>query len=637
RHDFFDQVSVIQGEQRYQVFSEFDYDVSDRINVFAEAHMSRNKVERTRGPGLFRNGLVENGAILVPGDHPFNFFVADPAAATGLTYIDPSQWDNALHTAVDVVCVCRPLGADLNGKDNEPYPRTLNIDYWRVVGGVSYEINDIWDAQVSYAHSDARRTEQEPFSFIADNINQTALDGTWNPFGSSLATPGLISPKDGVSVAGNTQAVLDNLYTSADNNYVSAQTVIDGLVTGELFDMSGGTVGVAVGAQYREESFAFTPDSLRAAAGSNDRSPKFPSDGEQDVMSVFGEAILPITEDLEVQIALRYEDYGDQGGSTTDPKIAARYDVTDWFAIRGSWGTSFQAPTIRQQSESVSRGLFDDSAVVDPNTGTLTCGSGGSSIVGELLQKGSPDLGPQSASNFNVGFILQPAQGLSVVVDYWNFDYKDLISPDEGAQAIIENDCAADGIPNDPRIERDSGGSIRRVTTFFVNTARVKTNGLDFTVNYEFPLGDSFDASLTAGASWINSFKYQAEEGDDFQDIVGNRNSRNPFRSLPEWRVNLGGQLASGPHQISGTVRYIDSYINDANGDVVASHTTLDLQYALTLDSSWMQHPTQLSIGANNVFNRVPPTLGFRQRPGFDDTVHDIRGRVIYVAATQRF
>ncbi|NIM21831.1 MAG: TonB-dependent receptor, partial [Candidatus Latescibacteria bacterium] len=65
--------------------------------------------------------------------------------------------------------------------------------------------------------------------------------------------------------------------------------------------------------------------------------------GTQDVTAFFAEALIPITERLQTQIALRYEDYGAVGGTTTDPKVSMKFDVTDSFSVRGSWGTSFQA------------------------------------------------------------------------------------------------------------------------------------------------------------------------------------------------------------------------------------------------------------------------------------------------------
>ncbi|MCO7237429.1 TonB-dependent receptor domain-containing protein, partial [Cobetia sp. Dlab-2-U] len=411
RLDFSDQVSIIPEEDRFQFFSEGEYELADNVTFFGEASFSRNRVKRTQGPGLFQNGLVDNGAIFVPGDHPFNFFVADPSAAAGIRYVDPAEWDNAIHTGVDVVAIARPLGEELNGEGNADN-RLISLDYWRGVAGLSFDLSDTWSADVSYQYAAGEREFNAPFNYIADNINQLALDGTWNPFGSAQGTPGLVSPKDGTSVAENADSVINQLSTTEITLHKSEQYTIDGVVTGDLFELPSGTVAAAFGAQYRAEEFSFTPDPLKAAAGSESRDPQFGASGEQDVYSFFGETIVPVTDALELQVALRFEDYGDQGGTTTDPKIALRYQPTEWLALRGSYGTSFQAPTARQTSAQVSRQVYDDPVSIDPGTGALVCGMGRTQISGELRVSGGDNLKPQSARNFNLGAVFSPASGL---------------------------------------------------------------------------------------------------------------------------------------------------------------------------------------------------------------------------------
>jgi len=128
-----------------------------------------------------------------------------------------------------------------------------------------------------------------------------------------------------VSTFGNTPEDLllfSNTITERGN---VSQIVLESILSGTTgFELPGGPVSVAVGSQYRELGFDFTPDGRRQS-GDNGR-------GEvesaiprttQDVYAIFGEAIIPATEQLEVQVALRYEDYGDQGGDTIDPKISA--------------------------------------------------------------------------------------------------------------------------------------------------------------------------------------------------------------------------------------------------------------------------------------------------------------------------
>lgn len=630
RHDFFDQVSVIQEEERTQLFTEYEFDINDNVTFYGETHISNNKISRTNGPGLYQNGLVDSGAILIPADHPFNFFVSDPTASTGIRYVDPSAWDNAIHTATDIVCLCRPLGASLNGEGNAP-SRTLDIDYLRTMAGLTFAINETWSADVWIQRAKATRDEAQPFNFIANAVNGSALSGVWNPFGSALATPGLVSPKDGVSTAGNSQDVLNSLYTFNVNSYEANQTTFDLVVTGEAFELSGGPVGLAFGAQYRDEDFSFTADPLRAIAGGASRSPDNSLAGEQEAFAVFSEALLPITDDLEVQLALRYEDYGDSGGDTLDPKLAAKYQFTPSFALRGSFGTSFQAPTTRQVSEAISRQSFRDSAVVNPVTGALECGAGGVDIVGELNVSGGPGLAPQSSENINLGMIFQLENGLDLTLDYWRFDYTDLIAQGQSGQSIIDNDCADDGVPNDPRIERDGGGNIRRVFSLFSNTGSVVTDGFDLGARYGWDVAGGI-FTLNSQMSYINKFEV-TDDGVTF-DAVGSRNFNNQFSSLPELRANLSGSWTNDAHTITATTRFIDSYMNDANDEEVDSFTTFDLHYSYTTGG---EAPLTLRIGANNLFDEEPPSLGQRERPGYDDTVHDVRGRILSVSLTKQY
>jgi hypothetical protein len=58
---------------------------------------------------------------------------------------------------------------------------------------------------------------------------------------------------------------------------------------------------------------------------------------------------------------------------TTDPKLAIRYQVSDSLGIRGSWGSSFQAPSVRQMSVSSQSSIIDDPASINPTTGQLEC------------------------------------------------------------------------------------------------------------------------------------------------------------------------------------------------------------------------------------------------------------------------
>lgn len=630
RFDFSDQTSIIPEEHRFQVFTEGSYNASEQLELFFEGSFSRNRINRTITPSLFENGLSA-GSILIPASHPFNFFVADPANPNRIAYIDPANWDNAVHQAVDVSAIARPLGSGFKDQDRE-----IDIDYWRGVAGLDFDISERWNANFSYMYASSKRTDDRPYEFIRQNVNDAALSGLWNPFGTAIADPTLVSPKDGVSVAANSDEVLRSLWRTARDEAETTQTVYDLVIGGEAFELMGSSVGLAAGAQYREESLTSFIDSLASSGQGALQSSvtAAPVRGSDEVVSYFAEAVLPFGTDLEVQLAVRHESFsGDV--DTTDPKIAARWQTTDWLALRGSFGTSFQAPSVRQKSTSTETGFIQDPASINPVTGALECVDRGVANNTVIRVVGSDDLKPQEAESYAFGVILQPVGGLDVSFDYWRFDYTDLITPDEGPQAIVDNDCA-DGVPNDPRVLRDAGGQLRTVNSFFINAGSVLTDGIDLSASYALPSFGIGELSLGVDATWIRTFEVQLDESSEPFDARGNRNFTNPFRSTPVWRANTSLNWSSGAHGANLTVRYIDSYRNDQGDTEVAAWTTLDAQYSFTL-GDFFARETTLSIGANNLLDKDPPSLGDRVRPGYDDVVHDVRGRIAYAQVEVSF
>ena len=625
RFDFANNVAIIPQENRYQVFSEMEYEATDSLTLFGEFSFSHNEIERTQGPNAYRNGLVEGGNMFIPGSHPFNFWIEDPASPGDLLYINPADWDNSIHTAVDLVCECRPLGFEANGFDNNPpYNRHIDLDYYRGFAGFEQSIGDNWTVSGNYIHSLATRNFRADGNWYNSvTLNGSLLDGTFNPFGTRVVSPDLVSPKDGVSVAGNSDEVINFIFNDYKTYRRSLQQVADLVVSGEAFSIGDRPVGVAVGFQWRKDELRIVPDGLTAAGLGNNPDRQFEQDASQDVYAFFAEAAVPVAENLDVQLALRYEDYGGTVGSTVDPKIAARWQATDALALRGSFGTAFRGPSIPQTGRSSSTSFIDDPFTGDSN-------------ITIVRVQGSDTLVPESSTNYNLGAVWQPIDGLDISVDYWRFDYENLITQDEGPQAIVDNDFADDGIANDPRVERTGSGQLRAVNSVFINTGEVKTDGVDLAVNYSVPWDAYGDIEVGGAISWVNSFDVVNTDGSTF-DGVGSRNFTNQFNSLPEYRANAFAGWRSGPHGLNATLRYIDSYENDQNsGFTIDSWTSLDLRYSLDL-SLLGDSNTSFSIGARNVFDTDPPSLGEGQRPAYDDRVHDIRGRTAFVEVKQRF
>jgi iron complex outermembrane receptor protein len=366
RFSFADQVSVIPEESRLQIFSEATHEVSDTVTVFVESSYSSNKISRTLGPYLFKHGTLKSGRMFIPGSHPFNFFVNNSDG--GIEYIGPENWDNAIHTGADLELRGRPFGEEYNG-GRGPADLEIDLAYLRMLSGIKADLSDQWSVEASYMFSRSERDQTRPFNYIKSVVNGSLLNGTWNPFGTRLADPSLVSPKDGTSVAANSDDVSNSLWTLNINASTAKQEVTEIKFVGELGALAGGNIGVAAGIQHRTESFNYSPDPLDESGLGN--APDSPIAGGQDVDALFIEGILPVSDALEVQAAVRYEDYGTV--DTTDPKLAMRYQVSDSIGIRGSWGSSFQAPSVRQMSVSSQSSIIDDPASLNPITGQLEC------------------------------------------------------------------------------------------------------------------------------------------------------------------------------------------------------------------------------------------------------------------------
>lgn len=660
RYLFVDQVAIISAEERAQVFVEFDWEFTDSLRYYAEASYSANEIQRPSGGATFNTGSAVGGGFTIPSSHPFNFFVADPddPDGTDMIYIGPENWDNSIHTAVDLQATARPLGREVN---NTSLTQNIkrDLDYRRFLNGIEFDFDNSWSADLSYGWAKSTRVTNAPHNYRSDVFQDIVKSGEWNPFGTRLSNPTLVSPKDGTSVAGNssiTQAKFDT--PSASNARVTEQ-VIDLVGTGDLFEFNGNTVQAAVGTQYRDVDVEINDDSLESAGEANEASLSGPVEGSQDVWAAFAEVIIPFGDDLEVQLAVRREDYGGDVGDTTDPKIAFEYRPLQWLGFRGSWGTSFQAPTVRQTAAATSSAFIDDPASPTGPGGSLVCVSTGLNNNITVAVQGSPNLAPQESDNFNIGIVLQLDNGVDASLDYFDFDYEDLIAQSEGAQAIVDNDCADDGVPNDPRVIRDAGGQLRQVNTEFVNIGSVETRGLDFNFRYSTEAGPG-TLFLDAAATYVLDF--DVSDGATEFDGVGSRNFRNNFSTLPELRGHIGATYIMGNHSFTGKFRYIDDYENDqSNNGNVDSWEVFDIQYNYVWTGLIGDGDTSLTLGVNNVTDEDPPRLtrldssgvevpaanpsagglifnGASDRPGYDDrSGHDLRGRTAYLKFSQSF
>jgi iron complex outermembrane recepter protein len=244
--------------------------------------------------------------------------------------------------------------------------------------------------------------------------------------------------------------------------------VFDAVVTGDMFQVPGGTARFAAGVQARKQrnqSFSYdmvepglqfitgyTNNTLTGVPnayeyGSDDLS--FGAyysrsfDLERRINSVFTEFSIPIVESVETQLAVRYEDYEDIG-SEISPKIAASWRPIESLLLRGSYTRSFRAPNVGIVNTGTNSGaartqdLLSNRLVRAGLREPALANAEGEDLF--YTGVGSPDLESEYATTYGLGFILTPSavEGLSVQMDFWRFEYEDKIVAQPFIQALQE-------------------------------------------------------------------------------------------------------------------------------------------------------------------------------------------------------
>lgn len=604
--DFGPYYSYVADESRTNIYAQATYQVTDEMTWTTEFGYARNRAERGGAPSF----PILTSPI-VPADHPQNPFGA-PVAFFGRAEGNGFEGDPA-NTESDTFRFNTALQGELENGFWE-------VSYTRAVNDFLFKVPDVLNTEFQLALNGLGGSQCNPLSGVPGEGNCEYF----NPFATSYTT------------APNSQYVIDSFTGEEMIDSRADLEVFEGFASFETFDMDGGSASVALGLQYREEKLSqdydalANQDSFTFVIGNPD------FEGSIDVWAAFGELALPVTEDLDVQIALRYEDYGGVVGSTFDPKLAFSYRASEQLSLRGSISTSFRAPTVylRDGGGTTLQQLIDPVQAAQAFVAVRTTGN--------------EDLTPEESTAYNLGVSFEPVDDLSIELDYWNFEFKDLIIQ-ENAQAVLNSD------PTNPdRVIRAGDpltGPLLQINNTYVNANSLETSGIDFVSSYRIETDDAGTFTPTINATYITKYELADPQSDEIIDGAGRRNFNNIGVSSPELRLNLGLNWSSGAHAANVFVRYISSYDDDQNcsdGTLPASgvcssgyyevdsHVTVDAQYNLDLGEMFDTDMSYvLSLGGINLTDEEPPQLFTNS--GFDSKVHDPRGRQIYARLAIEF
>lgn len=392
------------------------------------------------------------------------------------------------------------------------------------------------------------------------------------------------------------------------------QDELFGSVAFDMFDLDGGPASVYIGAEYREEKYADQYDP-QSEAGQVGGSAGNSAAGNRDVTSLFFEALFPVLDNLELNLAGRYDDYSDFGDNFS-PKLSVRWQPLDNLTVRGSYGQGFRAPTLDILTQKPS---FSATSVRDPQS----CINQGqdpdcSLQINDTIQA-NPGLQPEDSDQFSLGVAYEPVDWFNFTADYWNIEISNRIRG-FNAQFLINAENNGDPIPPGLGCLRAPTGSITQCFTGFGNQGLVETSGLDLNARFTYEV---LGGNMTSNFQLSHLLDQSVDGGRELVDTPG----------VPENRAVLSNVYAYGDWSLAYNINYIGSQEADATDTAAPSWTTHDVQ--LNYFAAW---DGQFTVGVRNAGEKFPPIgRGFIDSRDYDFNLYDGFGRVTYFRYTQTF
>jgi len=209
------------------------------------------------------------------------------------------------------------------------------LDTWGLTPSITAELGGSWQLRV-FANYGRGRSEVANEGIDDGALSNLVLTGAFDPYN-------LGNPINAAAIP--TLRKLD--YGSGKNELVNSRAVIDGAIA----SLKGGDVKVAIGAEYSHQKYesridgTVAPNALASIPRTADT---------RDVSAVFAEVQVPLIGEgnrvgaihsLSLSASGRYDDYSDFG-DTFNPKFGLTFEPVDWVKLRGTWGKSFQAPSL---------------------------------------------------------------------------------------------------------------------------------------------------------------------------------------------------------------------------------------------------------------------------------------------------
>jgi iron complex outermembrane recepter protein len=635
--------------ERSSAFARLQYDLGPMSRVYADAlYADYEVVQQTAPAPLF--------LAFMPRDNPF--IPADLALLLD-SRPDPDAAFNWFKRLSE-------LGPRVGENDYDVHQLTVGADGyafldWRFDVYAQYGANDQTERQAG----NALTSRIEALTFAADG--GVAACGGFDVFGI-----GSISAECATYIA-----------TDGSNQASAKQWLGEASIEGPLADLPAGELRAAFGVFHKREEFSYRADPVATTVLPDGRvdivgfNASDDIDGEERNTDVYAEVLVPLlpgrpgVHALEAGFGYRHAEYRAAGGADA-LKAEIVYRPVAPLRLRGSFQNAVRAPSVFELFQPQLPTFFSLNSIGrDPCEAASAARNGpdaaavealclAQGVPAELLPDlahpsnvytgfigGNPDLDPEEAESWTMGFAWSPARDhprlgrLQAALDWYRIEVEDAIQQVAAGEAITR--CFDPAVnpefsPAQPWCtffsRNPATGEIVDAFEIRRNIGGFETSGIDLQLDWRLPLGPgTFGANWLV--SWLDYYRRDAGAGAPVDELSG-AISFLPGTSLPEWKWLLSLDYTWRGAALTARTRYIGEMRSGAVPEFeIPRRVYLDL-YARYDFGPGVFHGLRLGLGIENLTDRDPPIFP-DGTANTDPQQYDVLGRRYFVSLSYRF
>ena len=548
------------------------------------------------------------------------------------------------------------IGVRINRRFEESGGRLFEqtVDNYSLVGGVTWLMGGfVHDVSLTFGE-----TEQvdETLNYGRFDRWATAVDPV--ACAASAACPGVLNP------FGNFGSI-----TPEQMAFLTAGSLKD--QSGADFDMFSYVISsdnFAVGFEKRQEYGYYKPDEF-SAEGLTTGGASAPLRGGFSVNEVFGEYLMDVNDDLNMDLSVRYSDY-DTVGSATVFKVGADYTINDNMRLRATYGTGFRAPNVSELNTDastsfpvidlpcqmgdrrlaaglISQTVYDNCQLLGFNTTDAGEYGFGWQSYHEFYADG--DLKPEESTNLSIGLVMEDVliDGLSLAVDYWNIEIEEVIAlpianlifRDCLSQTVMDFSTGSCGLFIDYGLNDSSAFGPNGMYYFsypgdietpWGNQGTFSSDGIDISASMsgDLDMGNVSGYVLSFDATMHNSYEQEFTFGGSY-DYVGTADG---FAVYPEFRYVLSAGLQGDNWTTVMNLRGVSESDDVWRPAVTTADAKAEAVTYVDAVTTYDYGNATFRFGINNLTDENPPYFHSNFNGNTEPGVYDVIGRRAFVS-----